>query len=139
MVAGITARFTFIGPLEEGMITMDMNVNIVEKIDALYDIGRDFVERGWIHGSVVENEFNDCSFDKWRKSVNDMLYQIGGCEDPNYQRFSKNVRKANLKHLDEGLRILAAVRDEIACSSVRSGDQGAKGRASCGRLSPNYY
>ena len=118
---------------------MSVDKNIVEKTDALYDIGRDFVERGRIHGAVVENQFDTCSFDKWRKSVNDLLYQIGGCEDPNYQRFSKDVRNANIRDLEEGLRILAAVRDEMACASIRSGTATSKGKPGCGRLSVSYH
>ena len=118
---------------------MTSNHNVVEKADALYDMGRDFVERAQIHGSVVGNQFESCSFDKWRKSVNDLLYQIGGCEDPHYQRFSKNVREANVKDLQEGLRILAAVKDELSCASIRSGATVSKGKVGCGRLSASYY
>ena len=118
---------------------MTSNLNAVEKADALYDIGRDFVERAQIHGSVVENQFDSCSFDKWRKSVNDLLYQIGGCEDPHYQRFSKYVMEPNIKDLQEGLRIHAAIRDEMSCASVRSGAPLSKGKVDCGRLSASYY
>lgn len=118
---------------------MNINGDVAKKIDALYDIGRDLVERRWLHGSVLENEFDECSFDRWREKVNDMLFEIGGCEDYNYQSFSKNVRKASLMDLDKGLRILAAVRDEIVCSSDRSTYLGMKGKYGCGRLSPSYY
>jgi len=121
------------------MITMTSNLNAVEKADALYDIGRDFVERAQIHGSVVENQFDSCSFDKWRKGVNDLLYQIGGCEDPHYQRFSKYVREPNVKDLQEGLRILAAIRDEMSCASINSRPEASKGKHDCGRLSVSYY
>ena len=118
---------------------MTSNLNVAEKADALYDIGRDFVERARVNGSVVENQFDSCSFDKWRKSVNDLLYRIGGCEDPHYQRFSKNVRKPDVKDLQEGLRILASIRDEITCASIRSGSAMSKGKHDCGRLSVSYY
>ncbi|MCX5873290.1 MAG: hypothetical protein NTY51_08665 [Deltaproteobacteria bacterium] len=125
--------------VEKGVIIMIVDNNTLEKADALYDVGRDFVERGQIHGSVVENQFDACAFDKWRKSVNNLLYQIGGCEDPHYQRFSKDVRKANVKDLGEGLRILAAVRDEMTCASTRSGTAMSKGKIGCGRLSVSYH
>jgi hypothetical protein len=93
--------------------------SILEKIDALYDIGRDFVERAQTHGFAVEYEFDVCSFDNWRRKVNDLLYTLGGCEDLYYQRFTKDVIKPRIKELEEGLRILSAVRDEVAASRAR--------------------
>jgi hypothetical protein len=118
---------------------MRVDMSNLEKSEVLYDMGRDFVERGRVHGAVVETEFDNCSFDKWRKNVNDFLYELGGCEDPNYQRFSKDVRRPNVKDLEEGLRILAAVRDEMACASIRSGTSGSGGKSNCGRLSVSYH
>lgn len=109
--------------------------SIIEKIDSLYDAGRDFVERPQIHGSAVEYEFDECSFDKWRRKVNDLLYTLGGCEDLYYQRFSKDVVKPRIKDLEEGLRILSAVRDEVAArhAAMRSERQEA------GRLSVSFH
>jgi hypothetical protein len=118
---------------------MRVDMSNLEKTEVLYDMGRDFVERGRVHGAVVETEFDNCSFDKWRKNVNDLLYELGGCEDPYYQRFSKDVRRPSVKDLEEGLRILAAVRDEMACSSIRSGTSDSGGKSDCGRLSVSYH
>jgi len=118
---------------------MRVDMSNLEKTEVLYDMGRDFVERGRVHGAVVETQFDNCSFDKWRKNVNDLLYELGGCEDPYYQRFSKDVRRPIVKDLEEGLRILAAVRDEIACASIRSATSDSKGKSGCGRLSVSYH
>jgi hypothetical protein len=97
----------------KGVNEMALETNAREKLDALYDRGRDFVERPLAHGSAVEYEFNVCSFDTWRKKVNDLLFSLGGCEDVHYQRFSKGVAKPNVRDLREGLRILADVRDRL--------------------------
>jgi hypothetical protein len=114
---------------------MSTDNSILEKIDALYDMGRDFVERAQIHGAAVEYEFDDCAFDRWRRKVNDLLYTLGGCEDLYYQRFSKEVISPRIKELEEGLRILSAVRDEVASS--HAGMQGR--REEVGRLSVSYH
>lgn len=86
---------------------------IGEKIDGLYDMGRALVERKQLHGFAVEAEFPVCDFDQWRGKVNDMLFALGGCEDIHYQRFSKGVVSPRVKDLQEGLRILAEVRDNL--------------------------
>jgi hypothetical protein len=109
--------------------------SILEKLDALYDMGRDFVERAQIHGFAVEYEFDACSFDNWRRKVNDLLYTLGGCEDLNYQRFSKDVIKPRIKELEEGLRILSAVRDEVAARRARVKIEGEES----GRLSVSFH
>jgi hypothetical protein len=93
---------------------MEFDPGILEKIDALYDLGRDFVERPQIHGSAVEFQFDTCAFDRWRRKVNDLLFGLGGCEDLSYQRFSKEVMLPRLRDLEQGLRILASVRDDVA-------------------------
>ena len=118
---------------------MRADMSNLEKTEVLYDMGRDFVERGRVHGAVVETEFDNCSFDKWRKNVNNLLYELGGCEDPYYQRFSKDVRRPRVKDLEEGLRILAAVRDEMTCASIGPGTSGPMGTSGCGRLSVSYH
>ncbi len=111
-------------------------VSIVEKIDALYDAGRDMAERGQIHGIAVESQFDGCRFDRWRRQVNDLLYSAGGCEDLYYQRFSKEVVEPSVKSLEKGLRILAALRDEMAVSiqAQRAGE-----KKEHGRLSVSYH
>jgi hypothetical protein len=112
----------------------------LEKIDALYDSGRDFVENPHIHGASIEYQFDTCRFDEWRRKVNDFLYSLRGCEDLFYQRFSQEVTRADVTHLEEGLRILAAVRDELACDLHKKQNGDAKGRTgSCGRLSASYH
>jgi hypothetical protein len=93
---------------------MSFEPDILDKIDTLYDLGRDFVERGQIHGAAVEYEFDVCGFDKWRRKVNDLLFSLGGCEDIYYQRFSKEVTRPILTDLEKGLRILNAVRDDAS-------------------------
>ena len=77
-------------------------------------MAREFVERDQIHGIAVEYEFNACVFDQWRRRVNDLLYSLGGCDDIYYQRFSKDVVQPRVKDLEQGLRILSAVRDDVA-------------------------
>lgn len=90
--------------------------HILDKIDALYDSGRDMVEREQVHGMATEYEFDACRFDQWRRRVNDLLYSVGGCEDIYYQRFSKEVVEPHVRSLEKGLRILSAVRDDLAGS-----------------------
>jgi len=114
---------------------MTSDNSIIEKIDALYDMGRDFVEREQTHGSAMEYEFDECSFDKWRHKVNDLLYTLGGCEDLYYQRFSKEVVRPRIKELEEGLRILSAVRDEIASRHARMHGKREEGA----RLSVSFH
>ncbi len=119
---------------------MAFEFTILEKIDALYDAGRDFVENPQFHGSSVEYQFDTCRFDEWRRKVNDLLYSLGGCDDLSYQRFSKEVDRADVKHLEEGLRILAAVRDELACELKKQPKAEGKGNnPSCGRPSASYH
>jgi hypothetical protein len=111
----------------------------VDKIDALYDMGRAFVERDQIHGVAVEYEFDTCAFDGWRRKVNDLLFSMGGCEDLYYQRFSKDVTRPHVKDLEEGLRILNAARDDVdrAISAQKTGTRcGDKG---CTRMSVSYH
>ncbi|MBI4965073.1 MAG: hypothetical protein HY913_17500 [Desulfomonile tiedjei] len=114
---------------------MSSDNTIVEKLDALYDMGRDFVERAQTHGFAVEYEFDQCSFDKWRRKVNDLLYTLGGCEDLYYQRFSKEVINPRIRELEEGLRILSAVRDEVAARHAKVHIEGEEP----GRLSVSFH
>jgi len=117
---------------------MPFEHNTLDRIDALYDAGRDFVERPQIHGTAVETEFNVCAFDEWRRKVNDLLYSLEGCDDISYQRFSKEVTTPTVRDLEKGLRILAAVRDEVACALKSPGtDASGKGRR-CGKMSASY-
>ena len=103
---------------------MNFDKTTMEKIDALQDIGRDFVERAQIHGGAVELQFDQCAFDRWRRRVNDLLYSIGGCEDLFYQRFSKEVVRPHVRDLEEGLRILSAVRDDLSTELARAEGRG---------------
>jgi hypothetical protein len=91
----------------------------IEKLDALQDMGRNFVERNQVHGMAVESQFDACAFDKWRRKVNDVLFSLGGCEDQYFQRFSKEVVRPHIKDLEEGLRILSAVRDDVSSEVAR--------------------
>jgi hypothetical protein len=86
----------------------------LEKLDGLYDMGREMMDRKQIHGYAVEAQFDVCRFDDWRKKIIDLLYSLSGCEDISYQSFSQKVTRPSVRDLEEGLRILAAVRDEIA-------------------------
>ena len=113
--------------------------NMLDKIDAIYDMGRDFVERPQMHGSAVEYEFSTCAFDEWRRKAIDILYTLGGCDDLYYQRFSKEVARPHVKDLEQGLRILAAVRDEMACDVRPLGPGGSGKIASCGKMSASYH
>jgi hypothetical protein len=99
---------------------MNFDKATMEKIDTLHDMGRDFVERAQIHGGAVELQFDQCAFDRWRRKVNDLLYTIGGCEDLYYQRFSKEVVRPHVRDLEEGLRILSAVRDDVSGELAKS-------------------
>ena len=100
----------------------------VEKIEALEDIGREMVERDQIHGVAVEYEFDACRFDDWRRKVIDLLYSLNGCEDIYYQRFSKEVTRPHVKDLETGLRVLAAVRDDVD-AELKSRPSGPSGGA----------
>lgn len=114
---------------------MQVDSTTVEKLDALQDVGRDFVERAQIHGAAVETEFDRCAFDRWRRRVNDILFSIGGCEDLSYQRFSKEVVRPHVRDLERGLRILSAVRDDVSSELARE-----EGRSSdAGRPSASYH
>jgi len=117
---------------------MSADDKTLEKIDGLYDMGRDFVEHPEIHGATIEYQFDECKFDQWRRKVNDLLFSLGGCEDLYYQRFSKDVTRPDMKDLEEGLRILAAARDDIACDAQSRGQSGSGIRGRCGRSSVSY-
>lgn len=119
---------------------MASKFTVLERIDALYDAGRDFVENPQFHGASIEYQFDTCAFDAWRRKVNDLLYSLGGCEDLFYQRFSKDVTRADAKHLHKGLRILAAVRDDLACELHRQHEIEKGGKiVSCGRPSGGHF
>ena len=117
---------------------MNIGPELLGKIDALHDMGREFVERDEIHGIAVEYEFNVCVFDQWRRKVNDLLYSLGGCEDIYYQRFSRDVVQPRVRDLEEGLRILSAVRDDVA-STLRKQTSGLHREGGAGRLSVSYH
>jgi len=117
---------------------MAFDPDVVERLDALYDRGREFIEEPRLHGSSAEYAFEVCSFDDWRRKVNDLLFTLGGCEDLYYQRFSKEVTRPFVRDLEEGLRIISAVRDDIACSLKQSAARGGGGTASCGRPSVSF-
>ncbi len=123
----------------KGAIVMSFEPNILDKIDALSDIGRDFVERGQIHGVVVELEFDVCQFDRWRRQINDLLYELGGCEDIYYQRFSKEVTRPIVIDLEKGLRILDAVRDDVSRAILKEGMGKAVGDARHSRPSVSFH
>jgi hypothetical protein len=99
---------------------MQVDRTTVEKLDALQDVGRLFVEHAQVHGMAVEAQFDVCAFDRWRRKVNDVLYAIGGCEDLYYQRFSRDVVTPRVRDLEEGLRILSAVRDDVSSELARA-------------------
>jgi hypothetical protein len=101
----------------------------LEKIETLEDIGREMVERDQIHGVAVEYEFDTCRFDAWRRKVIDLLYDLNGCEDISYQRFSKEVTRPHVNDLEKGLRVLAAVRDDVD-ADLRSRASGSSGGGS---------
>jgi hypothetical protein len=117
---------------------MTIGPELLGKIDALHDMAREFVERDQIHGVAVEFEFNACVFDQWRRKVNDLLYSLGGCEDIYYQRFSKDVVQPRVKDLEEGLRILSAVRDDVA-RAMQKQTGALHGKDGAGRLSVSYH
>jgi len=119
---------------------MSFERSTLERIDALYDAGRDFVENPQLHGGAIEYRFDSCRFDAWRRRVNDLLHSLGGCEDMFYQRFSKEVTRPDVRNLEEGLRILAAVRDDLGCELRRQTKPAKVGqKVSCGRLSASYH
>jgi hypothetical protein len=122
----------------KGVRNMTIGPELLGKIDALHDMAREFVDRDQIHGVAVEFEFNACVFDQWRRKVNDLLYSLGGCEDIYYQRFSKDVVQPRVKDLEEGLRILSAVRDDVA-RAVHKQTGAYQGKDGAGRLSVSYH
>jgi hypothetical protein len=93
---------------------MNIDTTVIERIDGLYDSGRDLVERLQIHGAAVESQLDLCRFDGWRRKVNDLLFTVGGCEDAYYRRFSQEVTQPTMKSLQRGLSILSAVRDDLS-------------------------
>lgn len=117
---------------------MNIGPELLGKIDALHDMAREFVERDQIHGIAVEYEFNACVFDQWRRRVNDLLYSLRGCEDIYYQRFSKDVVQPRVKDLEEGLRILSAVRDDVA-RELHKQSGGLHESGGAVRLSVSYH
>lgn len=86
----------------------------LDKFDALETRGREMVERQQVHGAAIESEFDRCRFDDWRREVNDLLFGLEGCDDLYYQRFSSDVTQPVMRDLEEGLRILAAAREDVA-------------------------
>lgn len=118
---------------------MALEIDTLDRLDALYDMGRNFVEGEQVHGAAAEFEFDVCKFDQWRRKVNDLLYSIGGCEDLYYQRFSKDVTKPHIRHLEEGLRILAAVRDDVASAMKRLQSAGEGRSGESGRPCVSYH
>ncbi|MGB6064405.1 MAG: hypothetical protein WBG50_06330 [Desulfomonilaceae bacterium] len=117
---------------------MNIGPELLGKIDALHDMAREFVERDQIHGIAVEYEYNACVFDQWRRKVNDLLYSLGGCEDIYYQRFSREVVQPRIKDLEEGLRILSAVRDDVARALHKQTGE-LHGEVPAVRLSVSYH
>lgn len=118
---------------------MSLEMTPLERIDALYDAGRDFAEHPQLHGASIRYQFDRCTFDQWRRKVNDFLYGLRGCEDLYYQRFSKEVTNPDMKSLENGLRVLAALRDDLSCDLRKRAVAGGSGdRASCGRPSVSY-
>ncbi|MBI5569602.1 MAG: hypothetical protein HY914_06610 [Desulfomonile tiedjei] len=118
---------------------MAFDLDVVEKLDGLYDRGREFIEEPRLHGASAEYTFEVCAFDEWRRKVNDLLYSLGGCEDLYYQRFSKEVTRPFVRDLEEGLRIISAVRDDVACSLKQAAAGGGSERATCGRPSVSFH
>jgi hypothetical protein len=117
---------------------MSFDMTPLERIDALYDAGRDFAENPR-RGASIAYQFDRCTFDQWRKKVNDFLYSLGGCDDLYYQRFSKEVTSPDMKNLESGLRILAALRDELGCDLHKRQTVARAGESvSCGRLSVSH-
>jgi hypothetical protein len=117
---------------------MSFDITPLEKIDALYDAGRDFAENPY-RGASIAYQFDRCTFDRWRRKVNDFLFSLGGCDDLYYQRFSKEVTNPDMKDLENGLRILAALRDDLGCD-LHKREMVARTResVSCGRPSVSY-
>ncbi|MDQ7785856.1 MAG: hypothetical protein RDU20_23445 [Desulfomonilaceae bacterium] len=118
---------------------MAYEINTLDRIDALYDMGRNFVEGEQVHGAAAEFEFDVCKFDQWRRKVNDLLFSLGGCEDLYYQRFSKDVTKPHIRHLEEGLRILSAVRDDVASTTTGQPGTGKGTARGSRRPSVSYH
>ena len=110
-----------------------------EEFDALHDMGRSLVDREQLHGMAVEPEFDVCAFDKWRRKVVDLLFSHGGCDDLYYQRFSKEVVDPNIRSLEQGLRIIAAARDDVERLKVSAERAIAGQRKTSERPSVSYH
>jgi hypothetical protein len=121
---GISPEFLF----TKGVSNMPFAKGSTEEFDALSDMGRSLVGRDLLHGIAVESEFDVCAFDRWRRKAADLLFSHGGCDDLYYQRFSKEVVDPNIRSLEQGLRILAAARDDV--ERLRASSKRASGRAS---------
>ena len=116
-----------------------MSKGSTEEFDALHDMGRSLVDREQLHGMAVGSEFDACAFDTWRRKAADLLFSHGGCEDLYYQRFSKEVVDPNIRSLEQGLRILAAARDDVERSKV-SAERTIAGKSKTSeRLSVSYH
>jgi hypothetical protein len=119
---------------------MSLEMTPLERIDALYDAGRDFAEHPQLPGASVVYQFDQCAFDRWRKKVNEFLYDLRGCDDLYYQRFSKEVVTSDMRSLEVGLRILAALRDDMGCELRKmEGARGTGDTVSCGHPSASYH
>jgi hypothetical protein len=88
--------------------------DLIDRLDAVHDMGRDLLERDQEHGMAVNVNFDRCRFDKWRKAANDALFEADGCNGYYYRYFSREVLDPTIKHLELGLNILARMRDRLS-------------------------
>ncbi|HTY21784.1 MAG TPA: hypothetical protein VMC85_01540 [Desulfomonilaceae bacterium] len=111
----------------------------LEEFDALFDMGRSLVERQQVHGVAVESEFDVCGFDRWRRKAIDLLFSHGGCDDLNYRRFSQEVVTPNVRSLEQGLRIIAAARDDVERAKLSNEVVGSVDQKGFKRPSVSYH
>jgi hypothetical protein len=91
---------------------MQNEPTLLEIIDDLYERGQKIAE-GTAHRGFSPERLNGSRFNTWRKDVNEFLCSLEHCSDLSYKHFSREVIRPDVRDLEEGLRILFGVRDEI--------------------------
>jgi hypothetical protein len=93
------------------MYTSDELIRIA---DELYIQGQQLVEESNFHKIPLENQLDGMKFYEWRDQVAEFLCSLNNCNSISCTLFSGVVTRPRVRHLEEGLRILFGVRDELA-------------------------
>lgn len=91
---------------------MSRELEIIREIEVLESRGKHLRSERQASSSD-RDELDSEAFHQWRVAVNKMLFSTLGASNQYYQCFWKTVGKPSFKDLDEGLRLLALVRNEL--------------------------